>query len=230
MSSKDSLGDRMKKYYEDRYRFYLTRKTPVILRLDGKAFHTLTRECEKPFSPPFQRVMERTALALCGEIQGAKCAYVQSDEISILLTDFDTLDTQAWFDYNIQKIVSVSAGVASTTFSSLWGERAVFDARVFNLPKKEVCNYFIWRQLDWVRNSVHMLARAHFSQKQLNGKKRDDMINMLFGKGVHWIDLESKWRNGTFVFRCTEEWRVDNGVYFIENRNAVETYMTPQEE
>lgn len=224
---KDALGDRMKKNYEDRYRFCLTRRMPVILRLDGKAFHTLTRRCEKPFSPSFQTTMERTAITLCEEIQGVKCSFTQSDEISLLITDFDTILTDAWFDYNVQKMVSVSAGIASASFSSLWGERGVFDARVFNIPKEEVCNYFIWRQLDWVRNSIHMLARAHFSQKQLQNKNRDDMEEMLSEKDVYWGGLEPRWRCGTFVCRTGDEWCVSHETMFIDKREAIEKYMAP---
>ncbi|MGD9158306.1 MAG: tRNA(His) guanylyltransferase Thg1 family protein [Desulfobacteraceae bacterium] len=137
----NSLGERMKENYEFRSRIKLARRIPVIIRLDGKAFHTLTRKCEKPFDDLFRNVMEETALALCREIQGVKCAYTQSDEISLLLTDFDRLGTEAWFDYNLQKITSVSAGIASVCFSKLWAEaEGIFDSRAFNAPKEEVCN------------------------------------------------------------------------------------------
>ena len=182
---KDSIGNRMKANYEDRYRFSLTRRTPVIMRLDGRAFHTLTRRMDKPFDEMFSDFMNKTAMFLCSEIQGAKCAYVQSDEISILITDFDTLTTDAWFDYNIQKMTSVSAGLASAYFTNRFfdghardADIAIFDSRVFNIPKEEVCNYFIWRQLDWMRNSVQMLAQAHFSHKQLQGKNQQAMHEM----------------------------------------------------
>ena len=100
---KDDLGNRMKHNYEDRSRFYLTRRTPVIIRLDGKAFHTLTKRFIRPFDAFFNRAMARTALQCVEDFQGAKVAYVQSDEISILLTDFDKLSTDAWFDYNIRR-------------------------------------------------------------------------------------------------------------------------------
>lgn len=146
--NKDSIGNRMKENYEDRYRFKLTRRMPVIIRLDGKAFHTLTRDCMKPFDNSFNCAIVETSIYLLKNIQGAKCAYIQSDEISILLTDFDRLTTNAWFDYNIQKMVSVSASMASVIFSSLWHRHGYFDSRVFNIPKEEICNYFIWRQLD----------------------------------------------------------------------------------
>ncbi len=203
MGDKTGIGDRMKENYEGRYRLKLTRRTPVIMRLDGKAFHTLTKGCEKPFDERLSGAMLSTTWALLKEIQGSKCAYIQSDEISILITDFEKLTTEAWFDYNIQKMCSVSAGIASTRFSQAWFPEnegvAVFDSRVFNIPKEEVCNYFIWRQQDWTRNSVHMAARSHFSHKELHGKNVSNMHEMLHKIGINWNDFDSKWKNGLFV-------------------------------
>lgn len=203
---KDSIGNRMKDNYENSYRIKLTRRTPVIIRLDGKAFHTLTRSCEKPFDEHFNRCMFSTMEFLCQEMQGVKCAYIQSDEISLLLTDFDKLDTQAWFDYNLQKIVSISSSMATYAFNVFWREKkkyqyGIFDSRAFNIPKSEAKNYFIWRQKDWERNSIQMLAQAHYSHKELHKKNNSDMHEMLHEKGINWADLEPKWKNGTFLFK-----------------------------
>jgi len=196
----------MKENYENRYRIKLTRRTPVILRLDGRAFHTLCRQMEKPFDKNFIDGMVHSARIVCEEIQGAKCAYIQSDEVSILLTDFDQLNTSAWFDYNLQKLVSVTAAMMSVNFSRWLSQMfginyAVFDCRVFNIPKEEVCNYFIWRQKDWMRNSVQMLASSVFSHKELQNKKVPDMLKMLRETGMNWHELEPIYRNGTFLYR-----------------------------
>jgi len=204
---KNELGTRMKENYENAYRIKLTRRTPVIIRLDGKAFHTLTRKCDKPFDEFLYDAMFETMKTLCQEIQGVKCAYMQSDEISLLLTDFDTIRTGAWFDYNLQKIVSISAAIASVEFSRVFCERGLFDSRAFNIPKDEVKNYFIWRQLDWIRNSVSMLAQAHYSHRELLNKNQEDMHEMLHWKEINWADLDSKWKNGTFLFRDDREWK-----------------------
>ena len=110
---KDDLGTRMKTQYEQRTRTWLPRRTYTIIRLDGKAFHTFTRGMERPYDERFMNAMDYTAMHLCLDIQGAVMAYVQSDEISILLTDFDKITTDAWFDGQVQKIVSVSASMAS---------------------------------------------------------------------------------------------------------------------
>jgi len=218
----DSLGDRMKKNYEDRYRLKLTRRTPVIMRLDGKAFHTLTRQCNKPFDDMFRQSMDATALHLLINVQGVKCAYVQSDEISLLLTDYELLTTDAWFDYNIQKMCSVAAGIASVKFSKAFGKDGLFDCRVFNIPKEEACNYFIWRQQDWLRNSIQMLAQAHFPHKELQNKKTPDLHELLHTKGINWADLDPIWKNGEFIYRGTEGISSRPDTVFTENREIIE--------
>ncbi len=86
----DSLGDRMKGQYEDRTRIMLPRRTYTILRADGKAFHTFTRRCEKPYDRRLVEAFDTAMLELCREAQGSCFGYVQSDEISVLLTDFAT--------------------------------------------------------------------------------------------------------------------------------------------
>ena len=113
----DSLGDRMKGY-ENISRVYLPRRLPVIIRIDGRAFHTFTSGFGRPFDLILGRSMWGTAETLCKEISGAKLAYVQSDEISLLLTNDDTIETQPWFDNNIQKLVSISASIATLAFNT----------------------------------------------------------------------------------------------------------------
>ena len=118
MSNKrDSLGDRMKENYENRAKTYLVRRMPVIIRLDGRAFHTFTKGMKKPYDEIFHNTMNATMKYLCENIQGCKLGYTQSDEITLLLTDYDTLDTDAWFDNNVQKICSVSASMATMAFN-----------------------------------------------------------------------------------------------------------------
>ena len=105
MSDKLPIGDRMKDFYENRAKYTLTRRTPVIIRLDGKCFHTFTKEFMRPFDEALNMMMRKTTLELCKQIEGAKIAYTQSDEISILLTDYTNFKTEAWFDYEIQTMV-----------------------------------------------------------------------------------------------------------------------------
>lgn len=123
MSNKrDSLGDRMKENYENRAKTYLVRRMPVIIRLDGKAFHTFTKGMKKPYDEIFHNTMNATMKYLCENIQGCKLGYTQSDEITLLLTDYDTLDTDAWFDNNVQKICSVSASMATMKFNQVFAD------------------------------------------------------------------------------------------------------------
>jgi len=123
----DTLGNRMKDFYENRYRVYLTRRIPVIIRVDGNAFHTFTRGLDKPFDKNFMKIMQETCKNLCENIQGCVGGYVQSDEISLLLIDYQTIDTDAWFDYNLQKVTSLAAARATMTFNNLV-RQMVFDA------------------------------------------------------------------------------------------------------
>lgn len=199
----------MKANYEDRTRMYLTRRTNTIFRIDGKAFHTFTRKLKKPFDDGLIWDMTYAATRLCEEIQGAKIGYVQSDEISILATDYDTLATHAWFDGNVMKMTSVAASIATASFnhSRSVNERqdqnpAMFDARVFTIPEKEeVANYFLWRSQDAARNSVQMFARAHFSHKQLEGKGIPEIHEMLHQKGENWAHLDAVKKQGTLIIR-----------------------------
>lgn len=196
--TKDSIGNRMKKFYENRSKTYLTCRTPVIIRIDGCHFHTFTKGFKRPFDSILIKTMQETTKNLCENIQGCKLGYTQSDEISLLLTDYDNLTTYAWFGNSVQKICSVSAALATMYFNKnlmkiaeneiskdglncqseeyhyLYNiivtkkDKAYFDSRCFNIPQSEICNYFIWRQQDCTKNSVSSLARKYFSDKELH--------------------------------------------------------------
>lgn len=199
-----NIGDRMKANYEDRARYYLTRRTPVIVRVDGRAFHTFTRGMNKPFDFGFMDAMRYAAGAVCDEAQGCKAAYIQSDEASFLLTDYDTLQTEAWFDSNKSKVETISASVMTAAFNQYIQRPVVahFDARAFNIPREEVANYFLWRMLDWERNSVSMYCGAHFSPKQMHGQGRADQHEMLHSIDKNWTtDLDERTRNGMWIIR-----------------------------
>jgi tRNA(His) 5'-end guanylyltransferase len=211
----------MKSFYEDRTRTKLPRRSYTIIRIDGKAFHTYTKGLERPFDMWLMEDMDATAAYLCKNIQGAKFAYVQSDEISILITDFDDLGTHAWFDNNLQKMASVSASMATAEFNRLRLIRkctggdiegyvdaidlaefkmAEFDARAFQIPFiDEVENYFIWRQQDAVRNSISSVAQSLYSPRELNGVKTDQMQEMIFQKGINWNDYDFRMKRGAVI-------------------------------
>lgn len=197
---RDSLGDRMKGQYESRTRFMLPRRTYTIIRLDGNAFHTLTRGCVKPYDFGFASDMKSAMVDVCQNLQGVKLAYMQSDEISVLLTDFDNIETEAWFDGNVQKMCSLSAALATRGFNRCRDEQplGIFDSRVFTIPDPvEVENYFLWRQKDAERNSLMALAQAHYSHKELQNKGREEQHEMLHAKGVNWAVCSAEQKRGT---------------------------------
>lgn len=227
MSNKnDSLGDRMKNNYENRAKTYLVRRMPVIIRLDGKAFHTFTKGLKKPYDEIFHNTMNATTKYLCENIQGCKLGYTQSDEITLLLTDYDALTTDAWFDNNVQKICSVSASMATMAFNKYLREfsedilrftynaftataayadvlrkaidkGAMFDSRCFNIPIEEVTNCFIWRQQDATRNAIQMLGQCNFSHKELHGKSCNDIQDMLMlQKGINFNNMPTEFKRG----------------------------------
>jgi tRNA(His) 5'-end guanylyltransferase len=196
----------MKAQYEDRTRYMLPRRTYTIIRVDGKAFHTYTRGSEKPFDYGLMDHMDAAAVTLCQEACGVSCAYGQSDEYSFLLTDFTTPSTGAWFDGNIQKIVSVAASVFTEAFNASARKGSPhFDARVFTIPDPvEVENYFIWRQQDATRNAILMAGYSQFSPKQLHGKNTSEVQEMLFrDKGINFNDYPIRSKRGRAIIKET---------------------------
>ena len=230
----DDLGTRMKTYYEQIPKTKLMRRTPVAIRIDGKAFHTFTRGFQKPFDEILIKSMQETTKYLCENIQGCVLGYTQSDEITLILVDYKNLDTSAWFDYEIQKMCSISASMATMAFNKAFEKElnretikrlceinnnidetdedrecrfahkkalekgAMFDARVFNIPKEEVTNLIYWRQLDATRNSIQMVGQANFSHKELQGKSCNMIQDMLMTqKGINWNDIPTHQKRGS---------------------------------
>lgn len=221
-NSNDSLEDRMK-IYEDINRFHLIPRSYAFVRIDGKSFHSYCKNLNRPFDKGFMDDMDATAVYLCENVQNAKLGFVQSDEISLLLCDFDTLTTAQFFDGNIQKISSVVASMATAKFNELRADRqvkyaiendidmsvsdrwplAMFDGRCWNVPNNvEAMNVFRWRQQDCIRNSVSMVSQSNFSHKELHGKSQVDMHEMLHQKGVNWAtDFTDGEKNGRIIVK-----------------------------
>ncbi len=211
-----SLGDRMKQY-ESAQSLHLTRRVPVIVRVDGRAFHTLTRGMRKPFDARFVSAMVDAAINTALDLQCFTLGYVQSDEASFLLLDTKTEATEQHFGGVLSKIVSLTAARMSVEFYRAfpWQDKdeafeenkqltryrpPIFDARAFSVPIADVPNYFLWRQQDWNRNSIQMLARAHFSHAECHGKNAAALHEMLHTKGLNWANLPARERNGTILY------------------------------
>lgn len=244
----DELGKRMKTYYEEIPRIKLMRRTPVIIRIDGKAFHTFTRGFEKPFDKIMVRTMQETTKYLCENIQGCVFGYTQSDEITLVLIDYQKLETSAWFDYEVQKMCSIAASMTTMAFNRIFVKKvkeydmewkcgltpqsveiqkahygyidvlnkavekgAMFDARVFNIPKEEVTNCVYWRQLDATRNSIQSVGQANFSHKELQNKTCNMIQDMLHEqKGINWNDYPTYLKRGTAVKKNESgSWYID---------------------
>lgn len=224
------LAKRMKEFYEQIPKIKLMRRCPVIIRLDGRSFHTFTRGFQKPFDEILIKTMQETMKYLCENIQGCVLGYTQSDEITLILIDYQKFTSSAWFDYKVQKMCSIAASMATMVFNryfaknvDCWNNKihkedwevgyhnilemaidkgAMFDARCFNIPKEEVANLVYWRQLDASRNSIHMVGQANFSHKELQNKSCNDIQDMLMTqKNINWNDLPTCQKRGSCCVR-----------------------------
>jgi len=248
----DDLGKRMKEFYEQVPKTRLVRRMPVAIRIDGKAFHTFTRGFQKPFDNVLILSMQETMKYLCKNIQGCVLGYTQSDEITLILVDYQKLTSGAWFDYEVQKMCSIAASMATMAFNKAFeknvhdfGERflpdfdeggtdkevnqlflnqynayvkalekgAMFDARVFNIPKEEVTNLIYWRQLDATRNSIQMVGQAFFSHGELQNKTCSNIQDMLMlEKGINWNNFADDEKRGSCCIKAFGGWAVDRNI------------------
>lgn len=228
MNKHDNLGDRMKAY-ENCYRIYLPKRQAVVVRIDGRAFHNFTKGFDRPYDNVFAEAMWETTRQLCENMSGCVFGYTQSDEISLILVDYKNINTEPWFGNNLQKIVSISASMATFFFRQnfmnsivkhgnlspeeqnahfkAYGEKmAVFDARAFILPREEVANYIYWRQLDCVRNSIQLAGQVYFSHKQLQNKSCDEIQEMLWQEHqVNWSKYPTWFKNGVALYKKPQE-------------------------
>lgn len=200
---KDELGDRFKAI-EHEWKATLPRRKFYVLRADGRAFHTFTRGLEKPFDRSLMTAMDAATMRLCTEISGALCGYVQSDEISIVFTDLTGNGAEPWFGGVVQKIVSISAAVATSAFNEAFGGHgkiAQFDARVIPLDDvPAVADYLWWRQTDSRRNAVSMLAHHYIGKSAVLNLSTRQRVDALYEQA--WIDVEEQDRgfvNGRLI-------------------------------
>lgn len=151
------LANRMKEY-EKRNQYYLQKRIPVAIRVDGRSFHTFTKGFQRPFDKILMTAMQKTAKYMCENIQGAKFAYIQSDEITIILVDYDTLETDCWFNYRMDKLCSISASMATMAFNKFfaqevdkwgtetfgyeWYEGGTNDPEVVNTPEWQLAGIY----------------------------------------------------------------------------------------
>lgn len=228
---KTSLGDRMKEY-EAAYDTSMMRRVPVVVRLDGKGFSRLTKrlKLEKPFDGRFLDMMADTMLSVASQVEGCVIGYTQSDEISLVLLNNQSLDAQPYFGNRVQKIASITASMATARFNRglarLLGDaadaEAFFDSRVFTVPDPvEAMNALIWRQQDCVRNSI--LSAAYYeigkvkgrktAQKMMHGLNTSKLQELMFQElGLNWsVRYSPELKRGTVAYRKPMEVETPNG-------------------
>lgn len=258
---KDDFGNRMKGY-EAVTDMRLPGLTPVVVRVDGKCFHTLTKKLDKPFDRIFNSAMELTMRDLCEKLPNVRFAYVQSDEISLVMLERD-IRSESWFGNRLQKIVSLTAAYATASFRARLSaamteaapegaanrcgavmnyaplvEDAVFDCRAFPVPEKDVCNYFIWRQQDCLRNAIQAAGQVYVGKKELHGMSSDGIIAALKEKGLDFsLYFSVRERLGAACYRipvkvgpggiCTRMkfWTDANIPLFWDDREFIEEHM-----
>lgn len=253
MSKGDGFGDRMKNL-EFCYRFMIPKKSYVCIRLDGKSFHTFTKGLDRPFDKGLMDDMDSTTKYLCENISGCKIGYTQSDEITLILSDKDSIETEPWFGNNLQKLCSVAASMCTAKFNQLRRDRwytygtlelnpepysehkslvykrqvetlAFFDARVFVLPNEaDVYSVLQWRSNDASRNSVSSVAQSLYSHKELHGKSNSDMQEMIFQKGINWNDYSYREKRGGTFAKVEKEEK-----FFEEIEESIRKYWSAVE-
>jgi len=212
MKDNDAFGNRMKTYEGAEAMRTLLPLTPIMVRLDGKNFHTFTKGLKRPFDIGFSTLMVETTKFLVDKLN-AKLAYTQSDEISLTIYN-KNYSTEPLFSNRVQKLTSVIASMCTAYFNSRIPEfipskkdkLAFFDCRVWNVPNlMEATNNYVWREVDATKNSIAMAAQAFFSHKQLQNKSGSEMQDMLMlEKGVNWNDYPAFFKRGTYVRRSTK--------------------------
>lgn len=204
----DAMGDRQKAYEQREAGYTLMPGLPVLVRLDGRAFHTFTRGMKRPYDERLSRAMIETTKYMV-EATHASIGYCQSDEISLAFPNRD-LAAKMMFDARAQKLCSVLAAEATGEFRDIvratmpekFRSKPVFDARVWSVPTLDVAaEHFLWREADATRNSLTMAAHAFYSHKELHKVGYAGKHEMLHAKGINWNDYPAFFKRGTYVRR-----------------------------
>lgn len=231
----NNLEDRML-YYRGLTDYKLMPRSYVMVMVDGRSFsHLIKNKFKKPFDNDFIRMMNETAKYLCENVSGCKFAYVQSDEISLVITDFEIENTESFFGFRLTKMLSIIASLATAKFNQLMMDYHIaqvtgnsasagdtvqmcrdavnnmplyqFDCKCWNVPTyNDVFTWFLYRQIDCIRNSKQAAAQAKISHKQLEKLNTDEQTNLLKEMtGIDWNDYEDGKKFGRFIYRVEEE-------------------------
>ena len=246
----NTLADRMN-YYRGLTDYKLMPKSYVLVFLDGRSFsHNIKNKFEKPFDDRFINAMNETAKYLCQNVSGCKMAYTQSDEISLVITDFDETNTESFFGFRLTKMLSIIAALATAKFNQIMtdyrlaemadcpasagdilqmcrdtvtdGPLYQFDCKCWNVPTyNDVFAWFLYRQIDCIRNSKQQTAQTWLSHKQLEHLDTDKQIELLEAeKGISWESFDDGKKYGRFIYKEQFELPVEN-----KQPNMNETYI-----
>ena len=230
----DTLKDRME-YLKDLADYRLTPNSYVIAHIDGRAFSKLVKNrFNLPFDSDFINMMNNTAAYVCKNVQGCKLAYVQSDEISLVITDFDTLNTDSFFGYRLCKMQSIIASLATAKFNQLYmlylmthkddidpnelfSEKylAQFDCKCFNVPTyNDAFAWIKYRQNDCIRNSKQQAAQTYIPHRMLVKLNCDEQVELLKQeKGIDWNEYPDDRKFGRLVYKEDVEMENEHGKY-----------------
>lgn len=220
--------------------YRLPKKTYVMVAIDGKNFSRLIKNnYEKPFDNRFIGMMNEVAIYVCKNVQGCKFAYTQSDEITFVITDFETEEASPFFDYRLCKMLSIIPSLATAKFNQLVTlnlldtpcsqedmkqmiadmSLAQFDCKVWDAQNfNNVFAYLLWRQIDCIRNSKQQAAQTYLSHKELMGKHTDEQVQMLLDKkGINWNDYSDDKKYGRFIYKEQVEKPLPNGEMCLRN-------------
>lgn len=206
---KDDLGNRMKAYEAPSTGRRVFKGQPLVVRLDGKSFHTFTKGLERPYDQSLSDLMVATMKALVDRFQ-ANIGYTQSDEITLVFLSEPEDRGDLNFDGRLQKIETLTASFASVYFNKHLrnylpqkaDELPIFDSRAFAVPNaQEAYHSLLWRQQDCTKNAISMAAQSMYKQSELQGKNGSELQEMMFQKGVNFNDYPFFFKRGTFARR-----------------------------
>lgn len=235
-----NLEDRML-YFRSLTDYKLLPNSYVLIMLDGRSFSKLIKnKFEKPFDDMFINMMNETAKYLCKSIEGVKFGYVQSDEISLVLTDFETETTDSFFSNRLCKITSIAASIATSEFNRLFIKNAIthcqkkeeiidivsniklcqFDCKAWNVPSyNDVFAWFLYRQNDCIKNSKSQTTQTYYTHKELFKLNTDEQIEKLFKeKNINWNDFSDDKKYGRFIIKVIEELTHNNDEKYIRRK------------
>lgn len=180
MPVKDELGMRMKEFYEEVPKTRLVRRMPVAIRIDGKAFHTFTRGFQKPFDEILVKSMQDTMKYLCENIQGCVLGYTQSDEITLILVDYQNLNSCAWFDYEIQKMCSIAASMATMAFNK------AFASNVAKQSKRLYREYLEEKDASYIDTLEKAMNKGAMFDARCFNIPKEEVCNL-----IYWRQLDA---------------------------------------